>query len=127
MGKKDILIIDDNQTNLQILKLQCAKWGLQITPTLSPQEAIELVSQNNYDLIITDMHMPEIDGVEMTRVMRQQAGEQLPPVIMLTSLGNITKPEDREMFAAWLTKPVRQSQLYNTLMTVLTQKNVNTT
>jgi CheY-like chemotaxis protein len=121
-GKK-ALIVDDNQTNRQILSLQCQSWGMQPEMAMGSQQALDwLKPGNKYDIAIVDMHMPDMDGAELVRKIRQKYPVKDLPIIMLSSVG---KTESvlrlgHEMLNAYLTKPIKQSQLYNTLVEVLT-------
>ncbi len=68
---KRMLIVDDNATNRKILKLQTQRWGMKPMETEFPQRALEwLKAGEKYDLAILDMHMPEMDGVELARAVR---------------------------------------------------------
>ena len=68
-----MLVVDDNATNRRVLSLQTAKWGMQVRETESPTEALRgLDAGAPYDLAIVDMHMPEMDGIELARRIRQQ-------------------------------------------------------
>jgi len=119
---KRMLIVDDNATNRRILTLQGQSWGVLTRAAESGKEALDWLSQGEtFDLAILDMHMPGMDGVNLASQIRQQPHGKEIPLVMLTSIG---KPEnsfqlDQAKFAAFLTKPIKQSQLYNVLMEVL--------
>jgi len=119
---KRMLIVDDNATNRRILTLQGQSWGVLTRAAESGDQALDWLQQGEtFDLAILDMHMPGMDGVNLASHIRQQPNGQEIPLVMLTSIG---KPEnsgqlDEAKFAAFLTKPIKQSQLYNVLMDVL--------
>lgn len=109
-----ILIVDDNQTNLTILRTQLEHWKLVPVQASSGDEAMSiLASDANFQLVITDMQMPGMDGVAFTKAVK----EQLPqlPVIMLSSIGNESKKNFPGLFSAILTKPVKQHHLCNSI------------
>ncbi|MGY3213104.1 two-component regulator propeller domain-containing protein [Mucilaginibacter sp. HD30] len=107
---KNILIVDDNTTNLKVLKSQLEVWNLNTTSTHSAAEALELLKAGKpFDMVITDMQMPEMDGLTFTRVVKK-AYPQLP-VILLSSVGNESQKNYPNLFAATLTKPVKQHHL----------------
>jgi len=113
---KSVLIVDDNATNRRILKLQTEKWGMQSRETEYPRTAIEWIQNGEiFDLVITDMHMPELDGLMLTREIRKLQDEIALPVILLTSLGRRELGDDELHFAAHLTKPLKPSALYDAL------------
>ena len=112
---KRILVVDDNATNRRILALQAAKWGMVSQDTEAPEEALRLLKAQAYDLAIVDMHMPGMDGAALAKHVRE-AGLTLP-LVLFTSLGR--REATDELFAATLAKPLRQSQLFDTLVTLL--------
>jgi signal transduction histidine kinase/DNA-binding response OmpR family regulator len=112
---KRILVVDDNATNRRILALQTAKWGMVVQDTEFPARALEMLKKEPYDLAIVDMHMPEMDGAMLAKEI-QEAGFKLP-LVLFSSLGR--KEADDGPFAATLAKPLRQSQLFDTLVSLL--------
>ena len=113
---KTVLIVDDNATNRRILKLQTEKWGMTSRDTEYPRQAIEWIQKGErFDLIITDMHMPELDGLMLTREIRKLQDEKALPIILLTSLGRRELGADELHFSAYLTKPLKPSALYDAL------------
>ena len=129
---RSVLIVDDNATNLRILTLQTQSWGLQPRATGSPHEALEWVRQGvRFDLAILDLHMPEMDGVELAEAIRH-VGAGLapapvasagpvpapPPLILLSSLGGYGREIPPGLFVASLTKPLKASALFDSLVGV---------
>ena len=112
---KRILVVDDNATNRKILALQTAKWGMVVQDTEFPETALEMLKAQHFDLAILDMHMPGLDGAMLAARVRE-AGHLLP-LVLFTSLGR--KEADERLFAATLAKPLRQSQLFDTLVSLL--------
>ena len=113
---KRILVVDDNATNRRILALQAAKWGLAVHDTEAPEQALEILRRDSFDLAILDMHMPGMDGATLAARIRE-AGQSLP-LVLFSSAGS-SKEVSNGLFAARLTKPLRQSQLFDTLVTLL--------
>jgi GAF domain-containing protein/DNA-binding response OmpR family regulator len=114
---RHVLVVDDNATNRRVLGLQAGKWGMVARDTGSPAEALGwLEAGERFDLAIVDMHMPEMDGLELAkRIRAQQAGL---PLVLASSLGR-REVGDEGLFNAHLTKPVRQSQLFDALISLL--------
>ncbi len=112
---KRILVVDDNATNRRILALQTAKWGMVVRDTEFPGKALEMLGKEPYDLAILDMHMPEMDGAMLAQKVRE-AGFKLP-LVLFSSHGR--KETTDSLFAATLAKPLRQSQLFDTLVGLL--------
>ena len=118
VGKR-VLVVDDNAIHRRSLALQGARWGLLQRATGEPAEALRwLRAGERYDLAILDMHMPEMDGVELARAIR--AVDPALPLVLFTSLGRREASAENEgLFRATLAKPLRQSQLFDVLMTQL--------
>jgi signal transduction histidine kinase/CheY-like chemotaxis protein len=113
---KRVLIVDDNATNRRILVLQTEKWGMRARETEHPRQALQWLKDGEpFDLIITDMHMPELDGLMFTREIRKLRDERTLPIILLTSLGRREIGADDLNFSAYLTKPLKPSALYDAL------------
>ncbi|HUG33341.1 MAG TPA: GAF domain-containing protein [Anaerolineales bacterium] len=109
-----ILIVDDNATNRKILHAQTMKWGMNPRETGLPHEALQWIQAGeSYDLAVLDMHMPEMDGVELAKRIRL-SGANIP-IVLFSSLGRREVGVDDGLFAAYLTKPIKQSQLFDTL------------
>jgi len=119
LAGKRLLVVDDNATNRKILMLQTASWGMVPKETGSPAEAVQWAKRGErFDLAILDMHMPEMDGMALARALREV--DAAMPMVLFTSLGRReTAAEGDGLFKAVLGKPLRQSQLFDTLMTLL--------
>jgi len=115
---KRVLIVDDNATNRRVLALQTGKWGMGSRDTESPAEALQwLAAGERFDLAILDMHMPEIDGLDLARRIR--AAHPALPLVLFSSLGRREGAEAETLFDAYLAKPIRQSHLFDTLVSLL--------
>jgi two-component system sensor histidine kinase/response regulator len=107
---KRILVVDDNPTNLLILKCQLEQWKLQ--PTLAPTgvEALNiLATDQQFDLILTDMQMPLMDGLTLAQEVKKRYS--LIPIILLSSIGDEFSAAYKQLFSSVLTKPIRQQVL----------------
>ena len=115
-----VLIVDDNATNRRILVRQAESWGMLARDTGSPAQALEWIRRGDpFDLAILDMEMPEMDGVALAEEIGRYRDARALPLLLLTSLGSREGVRGRVEFAASLTKPIKPSQLYDTLMNVL--------
>ncbi|RYY00265.1 response regulator, partial [bacterium] len=122
---KKVLIVDDNLNNLKVLAYQFQQWGMQVTTTTSANKTINFINDNHFDLAIVDMQMPEMDGVELSKKIRENFTKQQLPIVMLTSLDkNKNEIEDADLiFSAYLHKPIKQLQLFNTLINIFSNTN----
>lgn len=117
---KRVLVVDDNQTNLVILKTQLEQWKLQPVTALSGRQALALLAENPvFHLVITDMQMPEMNGLDLARNIRMLYPPI--PIILLSSIGEETRRSHPGLFSAILTKPIRQQQLFDLVQQQLKQ------
>ena len=115
-----VLIVDDNATNRHILVRQAEAWGMLARDTASPAQALEWIRLGDpFDLAILDMQMPEMGGVGLAEEIGRYRDARALPLLLLTSLGSREMVRGRVEFVASLTKPIKPSQLYDTLMNVL--------
>ncbi|MFD2161590.1 two-component regulator propeller domain-containing protein [Paradesertivirga mongoliensis] len=122
---KRVLVIDDNQTNLKIIQLQLDQWGIVTTLASSGRDALELVAAHNFDLVISDMQMPEMDGTEVsTRIKALKADL---PIILLSSVGDESRKKYAHLFSAILTKPVKQNSLFEVVHQALKNEKISNT
>ena len=115
-GKK-VLVVDDNKTNLKIIKIQLEQWKLVPYAVLSAKEALDVLCETEFDLVISDMQMPQMDGVELSQRIKELKPSL--PIVLLSSIGDETKKKYGHIFSAILTKPVKQSSLFLMLQQVL--------
>jgi len=119
---KSVLIVDDNATNRRILTRQLELWHMLPKATAAPLEALDWLRQGqSFDIAILDMQMPVMDGLTLAQEMRKlQTLTERFPLIMLTSLGRHEVKEDMDEFAAFLTKPIKPSALFDVLVGIFT-------
>jgi two-component system sensor histidine kinase/response regulator len=120
------LIVDDNATNRAILEDVLSNWGIPAESVDSGRRALELLASATeagkpFGLVILDMHMPEMDGLTVLRLICQRSEWDAVKVIMLTSINRAWLPEDPAILRldGFLTKPVRQNDLAECLHQVL--------
>lgn len=114
LRNRHVLIVDDNSTNREILALQTQNW--QMIPILAESGAAALAllaTKPLLDVAILDLQMPGMDGVTLARQIRNTYPHL--PMILLTSLGNSLSAQETRLFRTLISKPVKQSTLYNVL------------
>jgi CheY-like chemotaxis protein len=132
LDKLRALVVDDNATNRKILSHQLSSWGIKYEEAESGARALELLRSSAakgqaYELAILDLMMPGMDGFQLARAIKSDpaiAGIQL---VLLTSYGQRGDGATAQEagISAYLTKPVRQSQLFDCLMNVVGQTSVD--
>jgi len=126
LGGLPVLVVDDNATNRAILKEMLNNWGMKPTLADGAEAAMAAVQQaadkgEPFALLLLDSNMPGIDGFELAKWIKEDPGFADIKIIMLTSAGRAgDSVRCRELgVAAYLTKPVKQSDLLNNIMMVL--------
>lgn len=118
-----VLLAEDNETNVATLNSYLQARGLQVVLARNGLEAIQMAKQHKPDLILMDIQMPEMDGLEATQRIRTEPELQGIPIIALTALA---MPGDRERCLAvgatdYLTKPVSLKHLFRILSNYVPQ------
>ncbi len=121
LAGKRILVVDDNATNREIVTRHARSWEMEPVAVERPADALALIEAGEpFNVAVLDMMMPEMDGLALAREIRSRRGEQDLPLVLLTSLGRLPEDQLAGLFSAQLAKPLKASQLYNTLLHVLT-------
>lgn len=126
LAGKRLLIVDDSEVNRRILHIQAARWQMVPHAVASGGEALAWLAQNTADVAALDMHMPEMDGLELSsRIRELPDGKDLPLVLFSSaaSLRNRSDPRWRN-FAGSFTKPVKKAQLRDALLQALGQRGL---
>jgi signal transduction histidine kinase/CheY-like chemotaxis protein len=119
---RNILIIDDNHTNLRILKGHCEHWGMHADTFDNGEAGIASAEKKKYDIAVIDLLMPEMNGIDVAKQLRSRVGHQLP-LVLFSSAGSFPSDQKENMglFAAILDKPIKQSYFYKMLLDKLAQ------
>lgn len=109
---RKILLVDDTGLNRKIICHYLKKFGCDITQTESAANALDIIAGGyTPELIISDMQMPGMDGVELAQKIRERLSDTIPPIILFTSIGDLVTLKKTGLFASVLAKPIRQRQL----------------
>lgn len=108
---KRVLIMDDNETSLTILKTQVQYWGFEPVVASSAKQALEILSKDTpIHLVIIDIKMPGMDSIALAQAIKSNADHI--PIILISSRGDETKNKFPGLFSFILTKPVKQHLLF---------------
>lgn len=128
IANKRVLIVDDNIINRQALMLQCQSVGMIYVLAESGKEALKYLQQQQVDIAILDMQMPEMDGCTLAHEIHQLPNCQQLPLVMLTSISKFQIQENLQKLnlklAASLTKPIKKSHLVNILINIFSYQVV---
>lgn len=115
-----VLLAEDNAINVIVAKQFFKRWSIDWDLAENGVIAVDLVKLNNYDLVLMDLHMPELDGYTAVEIIRGLEGEkyQKLPIIALTASASISeKDKSRDIgLNGYITKPFNPDELYNTFM-----------
>ena len=113
-GKK-IWVVEDNELQALSLSSWLESWGFVPEVFLNAQEAVEKIHQESPDLILTDLHMPGVDGIAFLEML-QTAHDHLPPVFLMCPLGTDLAPiQERGLFREIMLKPIKFAALADLL------------
>ncbi len=116
LANKRVLLVDDNRSNLQLLFSLSRSWKMIPVISYSGKEALKLIRMdNNFDLAILDMCMPEMDGHKLAVEIKKILGKNFP-LILLTSLNNVDIKEYSYIFNSVLHKPVKPLEVLNAVV-----------
>ena len=126
--KLRVLVVDDTAVNRQIVLAQLARFGVKADAAEDGPTALALLRSglglgSPYELVLLDWQMPDMDGIDLAVQIRAEAGLSDTPLVMLSSSAPFAEEAkdliDAVKFAAFLTKPVRETQLHRCLLDVL--------
>jgi len=111
--RKEILIIDDIQENINSLKRVFRKENFQIYELTDPLDALSVLDKNKIDLILLDVKMPNIDGFELARTIKKDEKLSAIPIFFITGLDDETNAKRSNEFTNtfYITKPFDNEEL----------------
>lgn len=117
-----ILAVDDNELNLLFLKMMTSKWNVKFYQALNGAEALDILHKNIVSVVLTDIHMPEMDGYELLAAIRS-AKDSISKIPVIVIGGNETELENIEIsasgFSGLIRKPFVESELVRKIAAVL--------
>ncbi len=123
----DVLLVEDHDLNQFWATKILEEYEMKVSLAVNGVEAVEMVRQNQYDIILMDMHMPEMDGLEATRIIRNELKSTVP-IIALTA-NSITQDRNECIKVGmndFLSKPFESAVLIKIMHRLLVEKNVET-
>jgi two-component system chemotaxis response regulator CheY len=120
-GNKTILAVDDSASMRQMVGVTLRSAGYEVVEAADGQEALDYARQHPVDLVLTDVHMPRMDGITLVSELRALPGYRLTPLLLLTTESS---PERKQLgkqagATGWMVKPFNPDQLIATLSRVL--------
>jgi len=122
--KEKILIVEDNSQNVRLLKIALRAKGYTLLEAADGEEALDMTINNKPDLIIMDIQLPKVNGVEVTKKLRQMSDFKQTPIIAVTAYA-MKGDEEKFMKAgcdAYVPKPINTRQLPKIVAKMLLQR-----
>ena len=120
-----ILVVDDEPNMLRLLKtILMDKTGYEVTTTNNPLEVSKLLQEGHYGLVVTDLKMPLVDGIDLIGIVKNI--ETAMPIIVITAYGTIETAEEAIQKGAYdfITKPFRKETILITIKRALEWKRM---
>ena len=110
---KTIMVIDDSTSMRQMVRFTLTGGGYEVVEAQDGVDALTKVAAQKVDLFITDLNMPNMDGIQLTRQLRALAAYRFTPIIMLTTESQTDKKMEGKAAGAtgWVIKPFQMPQL----------------
>lgn len=118
---KIVMAVDDSPSVLQAVKITLKGAGYGVVEAKDGRDALEKMKQTPIDMLITDLNMPNMDGITLIKQVRQDANTKFIPIIMLTTESMDSKKQEGKAAGAtgWIVKPFTPEQLVAVVKKVL--------
>jgi two-component system chemotaxis response regulator CheY len=118
---KCILVVDDSETVRQVLQLTLVNAGFDVVEAEDGLEALDKLAHHSVDMMITDLNMPKMDGLDLIKKVREDGAHRFTPIVMLTTESSEEKKlAGRKAGASgWIVKPFKPEQLLKVVKLVL--------
>ena len=114
---KKILTVDDSSSVRQMVNFTLTKAGYEVVEAVDGKDGLDKAGRDKFDLIITDLNMPNMDGIEMMTGIRKLSGYGFTPILMLTTESQTEKKDAgrKAVATGWIVKPFNSDQLVSVL------------
>lgn len=116
-----ILAVDDSNSMRQMVSFTLKQEGHDVTEAADGMEALELAKKSSFNLVISDVNMPKMDGIALIKQLRTLPAYKFTPLLMLTTESGSEKKQEGKSAGAtgWIVKPFNPDQLLATVKRVL--------
>ena len=129
LGKRSILIAEDIELNQVIVRHIIESWGCEVKIAMNGAEAVKMMSSNKYDLVLMDIQMPEMDGIQATVRIRNLPDKQKAAIPIIAFTAHSLKEDAARYLAAgmndYLSKPFDEEKLYEMIARYLLPENAD--
>ncbi|HEX9873941.1 MAG TPA: response regulator [Deferrimonas sp.] len=118
---KKIMAVDDSPSIRQMLSFTLKQAGYDVVEAVDGKDALAKFAAENIQMLITDLNMPNMDGITLIREIRKNSANRFMPIIMLTTESQETKRQEGKAAgaSAWIVKPFKPEQLLGVVRMVL--------
>lgn len=104
---KSILIVDDSETIREAVSYTLENAQFNVDKAVDGEDALQLLESGHYQLIITDLHMPRLDGIGLIKAIRARQEHQFTPILFLTTESQTSRKDEARAAGAtgWIVKP----------------------
>jgi two-component system chemotaxis response regulator CheY len=116
-----ILTVDDSASMRQMVDFTLKAAGFEVTQAIDGRDGLEKAKASSFELVITDVHMPNMDGISLIRELRKLPAFRFTPILLLTTESAPEKKAEGKSAGAtgWIVKPFNPTQLVATVQKVL--------
>ena len=116
-----ILSVDDSASMRQVVVMSLSPAGYAVTEAQDGRQALDMLQRQSFDLILTDLHMPLMNGLELSKAARQLPQHRFTPILFLTTECDADRKKEARAAGAtgWIIKPFTRDQLVATVRKVL--------
>ena len=120
MGKT-IMTVDDSSSMRQMVSFTLSQAGYDVVEAVDGKDALSKLNGSKIDMFVTDLNMPNMNGIELIKALRLKAEYKFAPIIMLTTESQASKKQEGKAAGAtgWIVKPFKPEQLIGVIKKVL--------
>ncbi len=120
MGKW-IMTVDDSASVRQMVSLTLKHEGYEVIEAQDGKDAVSKLAQTGVNMVITDLNMPNMDGIDLIKWLRSQSSYKFIPIVMLTTESQESRKQEGRQAGAtgWIVKPFKREQLLGVVKKVL--------
>ena len=113
MTTKTVLIVDDSATMRNMIKAVATEMGFEIHTAQDGEKAYRMCEHQKFDIVITDINMPNMDGIELIRLLRESENAKYTPILVITTEGgdNVKQAGKAAGASGWIVKPFNPDTL----------------
>jgi len=116
-----VLVVDDSESIRELVGMTLESNGYEVVKSADGIEALDRLKSTSVDLVITDLNMPNMDGISLTTKIRSDKSKMGLPILLLTTESQASKKDEARKAGAtgWIVKPFAQEQLISVVKRVL--------